>query len=94
VLTTHRWSVAFGITVFGSAVFAVPDTATPSRQQGIFDVLDFVRQWLLALQTGKRGVTALEYGLLASLIAIAIVAGVYAYGTNLSAQYINFAGKV
>ncbi len=74
--------------VFGPAVCAV------SNAKGIFDVLDSVRQCLRALRNGKHGVTALEYGLLASLIAIAIVAGVYAYGTNLSAQYTNFAGKV
>jgi pilus assembly protein Flp/PilA len=42
----------------------------------------------------QNGVTAVEYGLIASLIAIAIIAGVTLVGTNLNALFGYVAGKV
>jgi pilus assembly protein Flp/PilA len=35
----------------------------------------------------KSGVTAIEYGLIASLIAVAIVAAVFAVGTDLNSTF-------
>jgi len=42
----------------------------------------------------QDGVTAVEYGLIASLIAIAIIAGVTLLGTNLNGLFSYVAGKV
>jgi pilus assembly protein Flp/PilA len=42
----------------------------------------------------QNGVTAVEYGLIASLIAIAIIAGVTLVGTNLNALFNYVGGKV
>ncbi|MCP1243102.1 Flp family type IVb pilin [Acetobacter lambici] len=42
----------------------------------------------------RRGVTAIEYGLIASLIAVAIIAGVRLVGTNLSAVFNSVAGQI
>ncbi len=42
----------------------------------------------------ERGVTAIEYGLLASLIALAIIGGAALLGTNLGALFNNIAGRV
>jgi pilus assembly protein Flp/PilA len=42
----------------------------------------------------ERGVTAVEYGLIASLVAIAIIVGVTLLGTNLNALFTYVAGKV
>jgi len=42
----------------------------------------------------ERGVTAIEYGLLASLIALAIIVAVTLLGTNLAALFNQIAGKV
>jgi pilus assembly protein Flp/PilA len=42
----------------------------------------------------QRGVTALEYGLLAALIALAIITAVTLLGTNLSAVFNAVAVKV
>ncbi len=42
----------------------------------------------------RRGVTALEYGLIASLVALAIVTAVTAFGTKLSAEFDAIAGQV
>jgi len=39
------------------------------------------------LSKDKSGVTAIEYGLIASLIAVAIVAAVFAVGTDLNATF-------
>jgi|HubBroStandDraft_1064217.scaffolds.fasta_scaffold104020_1 pilus assembly protein Flp/PilA len=42
---------------------------------------------LSALANDERGVTALEYGLIAGLIAVVIVASVTALGTKLAATF-------
>lgn len=44
--------------------------------------------------TSDRGVTAIEYGLLAALIALAIIGGVTIVGTNLSALFTAISGKL
>lgn len=49
---------------------------------------------LQALQADRRGVTAIEYGLIAALVAIAIITAVTLLGTNLSAEFTYIAGKV
>lgn len=40
----------------------------------------------------EDGVTAIEYGLIATLIALAIIVGVTAIGTNLEAKFIAISG--
>lgn len=42
----------------------------------------------------EEGVTAIEYGLLAALIALAIIIGATALGTNLNSLFNYIAGKV
>ncbi|KLU23514.1 pilus assembly protein [Caballeronia mineralivorans PML1(12)] len=42
----------------------------------------------------EDGVTAIEYGLIATLIAVAIIVGVTAVGTNLEAKFNYIAGKL
>lgn len=49
-------------------------------------MLDYARTWL-ALRFDKRGVTALEYGLIAALIAVVIITTVTTVGTNLTAVF-------
>jgi pilus assembly protein Flp/PilA len=44
--------------------------------------------------TSERGVTAIEYGLIASLIAVVIIAGITLIGTNLQAIFAYIAGKI
>lgn len=51
-----------------------------------------VANWLSV--ESERGVTAIEYGLIASLIALAIIAGVTLLGVNLGATFNFLAGKV
>jgi pilus assembly protein Flp/PilA len=46
------------------------------------------------LQTDRRAVTALEYGLIAALIAGVIVTAVTLVGTNLTTTFTSLAGKV
>jgi len=51
-------------------------------------MLDYTKTWLavrgITLFNDKRGVTALEYGLIASLIAVAIITILSTVGTNLT----------
>ncbi|MFC7473078.1 Flp family type IVb pilin [Dankookia sp. GCM10030260] len=47
-----------------------------------------------ALVTDRKGVTALEYGLIAALIATVIIGAVTALGTNASAMFQNIADKI
>jgi pilus assembly protein Flp/PilA len=42
----------------------------------------------------EEGVTAIEYGLLAALIALMIIAGATLLGTNLNALFNYIAGKI
>ncbi len=42
----------------------------------------------------EEGVTAIEYGLIAALIAVAIIIGVTAVGTNLNGLFSYISGKV
>ncbi|WGJ16403.1 Flp family type IVb pilin [Methylocapsa sp. D3K7] len=42
----------------------------------------------------ESGVTAIEYGLIASLIAVAIIVAVTLVGTNLAGLFTYIAGKV
>lgn len=47
---------------------------------------DFLKIWL-ALKTDRSAVTALEYGLIAALIAGVIITAVTALGTDISATF-------
>lgn len=42
----------------------------------------------------ERGVTAIEYGLIGSLVALAIIVGATALGVNLNSMFTYMAGKV
>jgi pilus assembly protein Flp/PilA len=42
---------------------------------------------MFCLRNDRRGVTALEYGLIASLIAVVVIAAVTAVGTGASATF-------
>jgi pilus assembly protein Flp/PilA len=46
--------------------------------------MEHVRQMLALLKGDKRAVTALEYGMIAALIAVVVVSGFTAIGTKLS----------
>jgi len=49
-------------------------------------MLEYARTWL-ALRFDKRGVTAMEYGLIAALVAVVIITAVTAIGTNLETVF-------
>ena len=42
----------------------------------------------------KSGATAIEYGLIAALIAVAIIAGITAVGSNLNVLFNTISGKI
>lgn len=42
----------------------------------------------------ESGATAIEYGLIASLVAVAIITGAGALGNNLNTTFTNLAGKM
>jgi pilus assembly protein Flp/PilA len=42
----------------------------------------------------ESGATAIEYGLIAALIAVVIITGVTAVGTKLSTMFNNLSGKI
>ena len=50
----------------------------------MYDVYTYVRIRLVAMAKTERGASAVEYGLLVSLIAIAIIVAVTTLGTKLS----------
>jgi pilus assembly protein Flp/PilA len=48
-----------------------------------------MRKTMLAFLKNESGATAIEYGLIAALIAVVIITGVTAVGTKLSATFDN-----
>ncbi len=56
-------------------------------------MLAYIRTWL-SIRSDDRAVTALEYGLIAALIACAIIVAAGTLGTNLSTQFTNIAAKL
>ena len=54
---------------------------------------DYFIIWL-SLKVDRRGVTALEYGLIAALIAAVIATAVASVGTNLNTQFTSIASKI
>ena len=49
---------------------------------------------LKRFKNDESGATAIEYGLIAALIALAIVAGATALGTNIGAQFKSIADTI
>ncbi len=52
----------------------------------IFKVIECIRLFA-AIRNDKRGVTAVEYGIMASLIAVAIITAVTLVGTKLNTTF-------
>jgi pilus assembly protein Flp/PilA len=53
-----------------------------------------MRALLKTVSQDKKGVTAIEYGLIAGLIAIVIIVGVQLLGNNLLALFNSLAGTI
>jgi pilus assembly protein Flp/PilA len=49
-------------------------------------MFDYARTWL-AIRFDKRGVTAMEYGLIAALVAVVIIGTVTTMGTKLETVF-------
>jgi len=56
-------------------------------------MIEYVKAWL-ELKTDTRAVTALEYGLIAALIAAVIVTAVSQLGTSLSSKFTTIGGQI
>jgi pilus assembly protein Flp/PilA len=59
-----------------------------NRQEFTMQVVKFIQQFA----RDEEGVTAIEYGLIAALIAVVIIGGVQLVGTNLNALFTTIAG--
>jgi pilus assembly protein Flp/PilA len=53
-----------------------------------------IQSWLAARSSDERGATAVEYGLMVALIAVAIIVAVTLLGDNLSDLFNSTAGEV
>lgn len=53
----------------------------------------FLKIWL-AFSTDRRAVTALEYGLIAALIAGVLITSVTLLGTDIAAKFTTIAGRI
>lgn len=56
-------------------------------------MIEYLKTWL-DLKTDRRGVTMLEYGLIAALIAAVCVGAVTTLGTNLFTEFTNVSGSI
>jgi pilus assembly protein Flp/PilA len=64
--------------------------AEPARTPGMVKFINNLR----ALISDERGVTAMEYGLIAGLVAIVIIGSVTTVGTSLSTTFTNVAAAL
>jgi pilus assembly protein Flp/PilA len=53
-----------------------------------------MRKFIAKLFADESGATAIEYGLIAALISVAIIAGITAVGTNLETTFQTVAGDL
>ena len=53
-----------------------------------------MRKMFKKLLRDNSGATAIEYGLIAALIAVVIITGVTAVGTQLSTTFVNLSGNL
>jgi pilus assembly protein Flp/PilA len=60
----------------------------------MYDVLNYVRIRIVAKARTERGASAVEYGLLVALIAVAIIAGVTLLGGSLSSVFKKSAASI
>ena len=56
-------------------------------------MFEYIKVWL-QLKADRRAVTALEYGLIAALIAVAIVSGVTALGSGINKTFTDLGSKI
>jgi len=60
----------------------------------MYDVVNYVRVRLTAMARTERGASAVEYGLLVALIAVAIIVAVTLLGTSLSGIFSHTASSI
>jgi len=58
--------------------------------ESVMNTLQYIKQFFVA----EEGVTAIEYALIAALIAAAIITAVSLLGTNVSTEFSSIAGVV
>ena len=61
-----------------------------SLSTGVVPMTKLIRKFL----RNEQGATAIEYGLIASLIGVAIIAGATALGTSLNSTFQGIAGDI
>ena len=59
-----------------------------------FALVERVKAELALVKADRKGVTALEYGLLAGLIAVVVIGGATLLGTAINTQFAAIAGQV
>jgi pilus assembly protein Flp/PilA len=65
-------------------------TVLPINKKGLILMTTLFKQFL----RNEAGATAIEYGLIAALIAVVIITGVTAVGTKLSTTFVNLSGTL
>ena len=56
-------------------------------------MIEYMKTWL-ELKADRRAVTALEYGLIAALIAVVIISAVTTVGVNLTKTFTTIGAKI
>ncbi len=81
-------NAAFSLVGHWSTLELPSDTKTEIRMKARF------HKWIHRFLRDQSGVTAIEYGLLAALIAITIIGAVRSVGTQLEAVYVFWSNAV
>jgi pilus assembly protein Flp/PilA len=60
----------------------------------MLQIITSLQSWIATRSSDERGATAVEYGLMVALIAVAIIIAVTLLGDNLSSLFDSVAGDV
>ncbi len=60
----------------------------------MFNLIRMLPLHLTSLKSDKRGVTAIEYALIAGLVAVVLIGGATTLGTDLSTAFTNIGSSV
>ena len=72
----------------------VGDAILSTRRRLKMELYTRLMTWIADFKSNEEGVTAIEYGLLAALIAVIMAAGAAVLGTDLDALFDTIAGQL
>jgi pilus assembly protein Flp/PilA len=85
-LISPNWNKSASIPMFDRVTRSI--SAEPMQQERVKTMIEYLKTWL-ELKTDRRAVTALEYGVIAGVLAVVVVTAFTTLGTGLNTAFTN-----